>query len=106
MLPDMSDVLEEFSQSITLKRTTQTVVNFRPVETTVDSIIQAVVQPANKEKINPAIIDWSLKYVLVHTAEIILNNDVILYNGLNYKAVEDGDYQDYGFTEALFEEIK
>lgn len=106
MLPDMSDVLDEFSQPITLIRVSQDIVNFRPVENETDVPIVAVVQPAQKEKINPTIIDWSLDYQLVHSVQEILVGDRMEYCGIKYKAVELGPYQDYGFSEALFEEIK
>lgn len=106
MLPDMSDVFDEFSQPITLKRVSQTIVDHRPVNDTTDVPIDAVVQPANKEKINPNIIDWSLDYQLVHSVQEILIGDQMVYCGIKYKAVELGPYQDYGFSEAIFEEIK
>ena len=106
MLPDMSDVLDEFSQPITLIRVSQDIVNFRPVDNETDVPIDAVVQPAVKEKINPNIIDWSLDYKQVHSFQEILFGDQMVYCGVKYKAVELGPYQDYGFSEAIFEEIK
>lgn len=106
MLPDMADVLDEFSQPITLKRISQTIVDHRPVNDATDVHIHAVIQPANKEKINPNIIDWSLDYQLIHSKQEILVGDQAVFCGTNYKVVELGPYQDYGFSEAIFEEIK
>lgn len=107
MLPDMSDVLDEFSQPlITLIRVSQDIVDFRPVDNETDVPVEAVIQPANKEKINPTIIDWALDYQLVHSRQEILVGDQMVYCGTKYKAVELGPYQDYGFSEAIFEEIK
>jgi len=106
MLPDMADVLDEFSQSITLIRVSQDIVDFRPVNNETDVPVDAVIQPANKEKVNPNIIDWSLDYLQVHSCQEILIGDRLEYCGRKYKAVEIGPYQDYGFSEAIFEEIK
>lgn len=106
MLPDMADVLDEFSQPITLSRITQTIVGHRPVDTATAVSIMAVVQPAQKDKINSDIIDWNLAYYQVHSKQAILVNDQMLYQGTNYKAVELAQYGDYGYYEALFEQIK
>ena len=106
MLPDMADVLDEFSQPITLLRTSEEIVDFRPVVSETQVPIEAVVRPAQKEKINPAIIDWNLKYQTVHSCQQIIIADRMVFCGIKYKAVELGDYESYGYFEALFEEIK
>jgi hypothetical protein len=107
MLPDMSDVLVEFSQTVTLKRVTQTIVDFHPVESVINLTIDAVVQPADKEKLNPDLVDWSLQYVLVHTVATVQINDQLIHNGILYRSVGPlGNYSDYGFHEIVFEEIK
>ena len=106
MLPDMSDTLDEYLQPLILVRTTENIVDFRPQVVETDVQTEAVVQPAQKEKVNPAIINWSLKYQLVHSKQEIILNDRMEYCGVKYKAVELGDYDAYGFYEAIFEEIK
>ena len=106
MLPDMSATLDAFSQAVTLKTIVQTVVNFLPVDTATSTTIMAVIQPANKEKINPAIVDFSLNYILVHSKTAIVIGSIIVYKGKSYKTVELGPYSDYGFYEAICEESK
>ena len=106
MLPDMSPTLKRFEQSVLLSTVTQTIVNFLPVESEVVTEIQAVVQPAQKEKLNPSIVDWSLKYKLVHSSSTIKIGDFITHKSVKYKAVDSGDYSDYGFDWKVFEEIK
>ena len=106
MLPQMGDALEEFLQPVTIKTVTQTIVNFRPVESTSSLTTQAVVQPVQKEKLNPAIVDWSLKYLQVHSKDPVKIGDFFTHSGTDYKAVELGDYSDYEFYETIFEEVK
>ena len=71
-----------------------------------DISTEAVVQPANKERINPDIIDWSLEYLQVHSKITIVIDDRLTWQGKKYKAVELGNYVSYGFYEALFEQVK
>jgi len=106
MLPDMSSVLDEFSQEITLKTIVQTVVNFRPADTPTNTTILAVVQPANKEKITAVLVDFSLDYILVHSKTAIAIGSFVVYKGATYKAIELGQYSDYGFHEVICEETK
>ena len=49
MLPNLSQVVNNFSQTVTLKKTTQTIVNYKPVNTVVESQIKATIQVANDE---------------------------------------------------------
>jgi hypothetical protein len=106
MLPDMSEVLNEWAQPVIVKTVTQATVNFEPIDQVAVRTIRAVVQLANKEKLNPDQIDWSLRYLLVHTAEPLTVGEFIEYKGDDYKIVEPGDWQDYGYTEAVAEEVK
>ena len=106
MLPNMAGVLDEFSRPVSLGTVTQSVVGFRPVDTESVSTIQAVVQPANKNKINPAIIDWSLDYKTMHSKIAVKVGDFFTENGVKYKAAEDGNYSSYDYYETLFEQVK
>lgn len=106
MLPDMSDVLDEFLQPVSLSTVTQSIVDHRPVDTESVAAIMAVVQPANREKLNPAIVDWSLDYLQVHTKVSVKIGDFLTHSGLKYKAVELGNYSDYGYYETIFEQVK
>lgn len=109
MIPNMSSVLIAWEIPVTLKRVTQSIVNHRPVETEVDVEIMAVVQPADMEKLNVDTIDYSLKYLQIHTRDIytVVLNDNLIYDGLKYKAVPGvKDYSLYGYYETIFEQVK
>ena len=106
MLPNMSNVLTAFEKPVILKRATQKIVDHRPVVEVVKSKIQAVVQVANKEKLQIASVNWSLRYLMVHTKTPFDINDLIEYKKKDYKIIDLGDYDDYGFHESVAEEVK
>ena len=106
MLPNMSRTVRNFSIPTKLFKVTKTIVNHKPAEALIESSIKTVIQPANKEKLNKDKIDWSLKYVLVHSVDQIIMDDIIEHKGIRYKAFEDADYNDYGYYELVMEEQK
>jgi hypothetical protein len=106
MLPDLSGALAEWAQPIIVKTVTKATVDFEPIDQVAVRTVQAVVQPAQKRKLNPDIIDWSLKYLQVHSVSQIAVGEFIEYKGEDYKIVDDGDYDDYGFYEVIAEQTK
>jgi len=106
MLPNLSNTIRRFSQSVVLIRTTEEIINHKPQNTEEYKSIKAVIQPAQKSKLNKDLIDWSLGYLWVHSLETIKKNDKIEYKGKEYRAFEDANYSDYGYYETTFEEIK
>lgn len=106
MLPDMSDVLTEWSQSVTLRTITKSTVDFELVEDIVDQPLQAVIQVADKEKLNIAEVDWSLRYIQAHSKVELFVGQAIVYNGDEYKIITDANYSDYGFSDVFAEEMK
>ena len=105
-LPNMSSVLTAFEQTIILKSIVQTVVDHRPVDTPTPNTIKAVVQVAEKEKLQIEIVDWSLQYLMVHSKTSFTINDLIEYKGKDFKIIDLGDYSDYGYYESIAEEVK
>lgn len=106
MLPNMSRTVKRFGTPYTLKSVSQTVVNFRPVETETESIIKAVMQSASPTLLNVLDVDTSLRYCQVHTCDNALENDIIVINGGEYRLIKGRDYSQYGFVEFVAEEIK
>ena len=74
---DMSDALTEWERSYTLKVVTDTTVNFEPVRAVVERAQLCVVQVAQKEKLNPDTIDWSLEYLMIHSKTAIEIDELI-----------------------------
>jgi hypothetical protein len=104
--PQVGNVLRRFSQPVTLRKYTQTVVNYEPVNTYVDTPIKAVIQPSSAESLNIDIVDYSLRYFMVHSTTVMTVNDRISYKGKDYRLIEVQDWSDYGYYQAIIEEIK
>lgn len=107
MLPDVSDVLTEWEQSVILKTVTKTTVDF--VETTVVTAtpVLMVVQVAEKEKLNLDSLNWSKEYKWFHAKFKLELNQFVEHHGIDYKLVSQGDnYKDYGYTAFAGEETK
>lgn len=107
MLPDMSDVLTEWSQPVKLKTVTETTVDFVPARTVVAANILAVVQPADPEKLQVDQIDYSLEYIQVHSVTPMAIGQYIEWNGRDFKLVPfRKGYGQYGYVEVVGEETK
>ena len=73
--------------------------------------VRGVVQPAEKKNLNPDIVDWALEYTWLHTVNNNISNGVIVIGdrfdhlGVTYKVVWTKDYSEYGYYEAVGEEL-
>lgn len=107
MIPDMSEALEEWEIDIVHKRYTITSVNF--VDTTTEILnetIKAVLQPASPDELTALGVDLSLRHLKIHSTTELLFGDYIEYGGVSYKIINPSDYQLYGFSEVIGEEVK
>lgn len=103
---DMSDVLDGLTQPLTLIEVTQVVVDYKPVNVETSTTIDAVVQVADPSKIKSDKVDFSKRYLQVHTTNELKNIYECVYQELRYKAFLLKPYKDYGYFEAYFEEMK
>jgi len=71
LLPDMSDTLREWEINNKLKTVTETTVNFVKTRVVTVADLLAVVQPAEKEKINPDILARSFNIVPFSTKVVL-----------------------------------
>ena len=107
MLPDMSEVLTEWSQLIKLKTKTETTIDFVPTTTIAALDIMAVVQPADPEKLKVEQIDYSLEYIQIHSVSPMAIGQYVEWLGRDFKLVPfRKGYGQYGYTEAVGEETK
>lgn len=106
MLPNMSSTLLDWSTTYTIKTVTNATVDFEDVIVVVERTINAVVQPAQKDKLSTDQIDWSKRYLQIHTNTQLANGEYIVFGGEDYKIIEDGDYELYGFCEVIAEQTK
>lgn len=106
MLPDVSEAMDGWLSDYLIKTVTKITADFDEADTVAGRTIPAMVQVAQKEKLNPDQIDWSKKYILVHSPDPINVSEYIEYGGEDYKIIEPGDWQAYGYTEAVAEQTK
>lgn len=107
MLPDMSEVLTEWSQPVVLKTKTETTIDFIPVIVITAQDIMAVVQPADPEKLQVDQIDFSLEYIQVHSVSPMAIGQYVEWMGRDFKLVPfRKGYGQYGYTEVVGEETK
>lgn len=107
MLPDMSDVLTEWSQPVKLKTRIETTVDFVPTVVIVTEDIRAVVQPADAERLQVDQIDYSLEYIQIHSVTPMAIGQYVEWDGRDFKLVPfRKGYGQYGYVEAVGEETK
>lgn len=106
MLPNMASVLTRWAEPRTVKTVTRQTVDFIESDVVTSRTIKATIQPADKNKLNADAIDWSLKYIAVHSLDTVQNGELIEYQGEDYKIIDNGDYQAFGFTDAVAEQTK
>lgn len=102
MIPDMSDVLEEFEQTVKLKTVTETKSDFVRSQSVSISNIEAVVQVADKEQLQIDSIDWSKMHILVHSSSSLSEGQFIEWQGKDFKLTRGGgNWSDYGYYEFI-----
>jgi len=103
---DVSDALEGFDRTTVIKTVTETTVDFQPINVVTFRTQLCVIQVAQKEIINPATIDWSLEYIMVHSRQGIEMDELIEHDGRDYKVTDRGPWRGYGYTEIIAAETK
>lgn len=108
MLPNLSRTVKRFSDPNPLKLITieKTTIDFEPVINRIEVDFQAVIQPADYERLNPAEIDWSLKYIWIHSTIEFSVGQFVSYKGDYYKIIPAKYFSDYGYTEGHGEQVK
>lgn len=105
--PDVSDVLGCFEESITFKEVT--VINnadYKRETTTVNTTKKAVIQNARPQDLKLDNLDYSLNYIQIHTKYSVDINDIVTWNGTDYKIINVIDQSNRGFYESVGEQIR
>ena len=103
---DVSDALTDWERPTVIKTVTESTVDFQPVTVVTGRSQLCVVQVADKEKINPGTIDWSLEYILIHSRQGIEMDELIEHYGRDYKVTDRGPWRGYGYVEVVAAETK
>lgn len=106
MLPNVSGAIFRWGRALTMNTITTTTVDFVPTNVITPREITAVVQPADKKKLNPDIVDWSLEYMMIHSIETVDLGERFVHLGVEYKVVESKNYIEYGYSETVGEQSR
>lgn len=105
-LPNVSNAVARWAGSYTVKTVTRQTVDFVPADVVTSRIVQALVQPAKMEDLNPDQIDWSKEYLTVHSLTALVDGDLLEYEGEDFKIIGAGKWLSFGYMEVLAEQTK
>lgn len=94
------------NQKITVKQVEKTTVDFVEVDYVKGWFVWCMVQPTKHTSINNNTLDWTKKHITLYSVELIDKGLFIQYKGRDYKVVDSLDWVEYGYSEAICEEIK
>lgn len=109
MLPDVSHVLDSWLQDLThrvISKSYPDADNFDPTFIFSDAAIKGVIQVAKPRDLQGITVDWSLRYIIVHTKSFINAGDVLIDRSVNYKVIETSNWSDAGYYRVIAEQIK
>lgn len=107
MRPYLRNVVKSKAKNLILKKITETIVNYRPVETVEEIPIKGQFKPLQLRDIIKDEINYSLKYKFYTGLDEVLVDDIIIdTDGTEYRCYAIADYSDYGFYKAYLEEVK
>ncbi len=104
--PNMSSTVLKFAQTIVKRTVTQTVVNFTPTKTYVDTPFKATITTPQSDDLVQVNITTSLSYKLCHSVEEIKKDDLFVHRNTNYKVIKLYAREDYGYFRCLGEEVQ
>ena len=87
MLPNLSSVVKAFQQTVILRQVITKNINHVPVQSFIDTEIKAVVQVQNPEDLKVEIIDYKLKYILLHSETEMPIDYRIVYKSTSFKII-------------------
>lgn len=103
---DMSDVLAGETRPTPLITRTTTSVDFVETTTDTEETIPAIVQVAQPEELKVDIVDYSKRYLQVHSVHPMAVGQYIRWKSVLHKIIKVSDYSDYGYYETVAEQEK
>jgi hypothetical protein len=101
-LPQMAGAFQNWFQPMTFVRVVKSLVNFLNVETLTPITFQGVMQPLSPEKIilkSEGQRSWIWQQLHAEPTLILIPDEIVTYDGKNYRVMEKLDYQKYEFIE-------
>lgn len=101
-LPDVSGAMLNWFQPTTFGVVTKSVVNYQDVEEMVEFTYQAVVQPLSKRRLMmkpEGQQAWNWLWIHAEPALILAPDQIIVYQGTQYRVMNLAEYDKYGYRE-------
>jgi len=101
-LPNLSNSICNWFQLIVMEQLVKTIVNFQVVETTTPLMFQGIVQTFTPRQLMmkpEGQRAWKWKSVICWPSVILKPDDVLLYEGLQYRVMATFDWKQMGFIE-------
>jgi hypothetical protein len=102
----MSNTVNRFAQPVTYVTISTVLVNGIPSNTPVETTINAVVEVPTAEAIVNNQLSSSMNYRTIWSVSQLEVGDHFKHNSKEYKIVSVNDWSDYGYYEAIGEELK
>lgn len=101
-LPNLSEAMTSWFQTMTFTRLTKAIVNFSTVETPVSYTFTGVKQPFSPEQLEmkpEGMRSW--KWFTIHALPdlILATDDIITLTGIDYRVMTKRDYKEYGYVQ-------
>jgi hypothetical protein len=101
-LPNVSEVLYDYFQQMVFTQITKSVVNFQNKESKVDTVFRGVWQPYSAQQLQMLPRGQrAWRWIQLHSdITLVLNpDDVVTYQGTQYRVSSKTDYSNYGYYE-------
>lgn len=103
---DVSDALGDWLRPRTIKTVTKSTVDFQPVEVVTARTQDCMVQPARPEQLIKRQLDVKLRHVMVHSESDINMDELIEFEGLDFRVIGPAQWTGYGYVEVTAVETK
>lgn len=101
---NVSDALDDWTQTLRVKTIRVETVDFEEVKTVVGINYDAMVQPTKRTVLNADTLDWERKHITLIGYTLLKNGQIVEYKGRDYKIIETHDWEDNGYCRAVCEE--
>lgn len=101
-LPDMSTTMLEYFQPMIFKQLVKSVVDFQNVEVPTDINFQGVMQPLTEQALRmkpEGQRSWKWYWLHAEPGLSLKPDDVVTYQGQQYRVMTKKDYSQYGYAE-------
>lgn len=101
-LPNFSDAVGNWFQLLVFEKVLKQIINFVVVESTTPVLFQGYVQTFTPRQLKMKPIgqrEWKWKQILCYPNVPIGPDDVVIYEGIQYRVMESIDWKQYGYWE-------